>query len=276
VLSGEIFRLQNLLAGWHLKAMPHFNNLLPTVIITCLRTCRLPCFSKEPIRLLSIYSFWLGCDLRDRQIMVHKPQSMNAVDLFRHIDRQPSLHLCQAVRSVIMLMKRCPQENARYGENGWWGILRGNSGVHHSERISSGSAASIKSNAIRFLMALWKSLMVIPEANAILAILLRPSKMFKIFTISSSRRWSFLGTSPEHRKTRILKLALGFDIGTPVQVFQAGICSKQSMGGLHADLRGLEHKQPHCLAKWQPGCLPRDPWLSVPASQQVWRLTIKK
>jgi hypothetical protein len=48
------------------------------------------------------------------------------------------------------------------------------------------------------------------------------------------------------------------------------------MGGLHADLRGLEHKQPHCLAKWQPGCLPRDPWLSVPASQQVWRLTIKK
>jgi hypothetical protein len=92
----------------------------------------------------------------------------------------------------------------------------------------------------------------------------------------SSRRWSFLGTSPEHRKTRILKLALGFDIGTPDQVFQAGICSKQSMGGLHADLRGLEHKQPHCLVKWQPGCLPRDPWLSVPASQQVWRLTIKK
>jgi hypothetical protein len=47
------------------------------------------------------------------------------------------------------------------------------------------------------------------------------------------------------------------------------------MGGLHADLRGLEHKQPHCLVKWEPGCLPRDPWLSVPASQQVWLLTIR-
>jgi hypothetical protein len=96
--------------------MPHFNNLLPAVIIPYLRAYRFPCFSKEPIRLLSTYSFRLGCDLRDRQIMVYKPQSMNAVDLFRHIDRQPSLHLCQAVRPVIMLMKRCPQENARYGE----------------------------------------------------------------------------------------------------------------------------------------------------------------
>ena len=77
-------------------------------------------FFKKPIRLISTYSFSLGCDLRDRQIMVYKPQSMSAVDLFRHISRQPSLHLCQAIRTVIMLMKRCPQENARYGEK--WSV----------------------------------------------------------------------------------------------------------------------------------------------------------
>jgi hypothetical protein len=71
-------------------------------------------------------------------------------------------------------------------------------------------------------------------------------------------------------------LALGLAIGTPGQIFQAGICFKQAMGGWHADLPGLEHQQPHCPVKWQPGCLPRDPWLSVPASQQVWLLTIKK
>jgi hypothetical protein len=113
VLSGGTFQLQNLLAGWHLKAMPHFNNLLPTVIIAYLRTYRFSGFSKKPIRLISTYSFSLGWDLRDRQIMVYKPQSMSAVDLFRHIDRQPSLHLCPAVRPVIMLMKRCSQEDDR-------------------------------------------------------------------------------------------------------------------------------------------------------------------
>jgi alpha-acetolactate decarboxylase len=63
--------------------------------------------------------------------MVYKPQSMSAVDLFRHIDRQPSLHLCQAVRPVIMLMKRCPQENARYGEK--WSV--GNFTGKLAERI---------------------------------------------------------------------------------------------------------------------------------------------
>ena len=131
VLSGGTFRLQNLLAGWHLKAMPHFNNILPIVIIAYLRTCRFSGFSKKPIRLISTYSFSLGCILRDRQIMVYKPQSMSAVDLFRHIDRQPSLHLCQAVRPVIMLMKRCPQENARYGEK--WSV--GNFTGKLAERI---------------------------------------------------------------------------------------------------------------------------------------------
>lgn len=152
--------------------------------------------------------------------------------------------------------KKMLRENDRWMEVGDCELCVRNSGRHHSAKISSGSMASIKSNSIRFLMAFWKSLMVIPEANAILAILFRPSKTLKIFTISSSRRWSFLGASPEHRKTRILKLALGFDIGISGQVFLSGICSQQSVGGLHAHLTGCEHKQPHCLVKWQPGCLP--------------------
>jgi hypothetical protein len=60
VLSGGTFRLQNLLAGWHLKAMPYFKNLFPIVIIAYLRTCRFSGFSKKPIRLISTYSFCLA------------------------------------------------------------------------------------------------------------------------------------------------------------------------------------------------------------------------
>jgi hypothetical protein len=78
------------LAGWHLKATPHYINLLPTVIIAYLGRYRFPGFSKKPPLLISISASSFGCNLRDRQIMVYKPQSMNTVDLFRRIDRQPS------------------------------------------------------------------------------------------------------------------------------------------------------------------------------------------
>lgn len=46
VLSGQTFRLQNLLVGWHLKAIRHCNNLLPPVIISDFKTCLFPYFSK--------------------------------------------------------------------------------------------------------------------------------------------------------------------------------------------------------------------------------------
>jgi len=87
---------------------------------------------------------------------------------------------------------------------GWGGKL------HQSEIVSPASAGRIKSSSMRALIAFWKSLICIPQAKAILAILFGPSSTLNIFDILWSIPSSSSGTSPEHRKTRIVAFSFLF------------------------------------------------------------------
>jgi len=91
-------------------------------------------------------------------------------------------------------------------------ILGGMVRENHSAMVSPISMGRIKSSSISALIDFWKSLILIPQAKAILTRLFGRSNTLRIFNISWSIRSSSSDTFPEHRKARMLKYFLIFVI----------------------------------------------------------------